>query len=84
MISVRNELVHFKSADYYRIIPPTDNELLKSRDPSIVLRKVSNSWPFQLLTLSFARYCCETATHTIEYVKAAFRDNVSSFPPEGT
>lgn len=45
LISIRNELVHFKSVEFFKIIPKkSEHLLLKNLNPKIELRDVSNSY----------------------------------------
>lgn len=68
-IKVRNELVHFKSVDFYQIIPMGDNDILKCLPKCIELRDVTNLWPLRLLTDSFARWGMELVEETVDYIK---------------
>jgi len=76
LISLRNELVHFKSTDYHRIIPPQEENILKGLDLTIKLRDVPNAWPFKLLTLSFAEWGIRTVEHTIVHVKEVYQKHM--------
>ena len=73
LIAIRNELVHFKSLAYYRVIPPQTDDILKDLDPTIELRNTTNSWPFKLLTKSFSEWCLCVTENTINYVKDGFQ-----------
>lgn len=71
-IRIRNELVHFKSAEYIQIIPPNKIEILEGLPNSIELRDVSNAWPFQLLNYSFAKWGIEVVENSINYIKERY------------
>ncbi|HDR8378448.1 TPA: tetratricopeptide repeat protein, partial [Bacillus cereus] len=74
LISIRNELVHFKSVEFFKIIPKkSEHLLLKNLNPKIELRDVSNSWPLRLLTLSFAEWCIDVVEQTINFVKESYQ-----------
>ena len=68
-----NELVHFKSIEYHRIIPPQKNDsVLKGLSPKVKLRDITNSWPLKLLNESFAQWSYDTVCCAISYIKKAY------------
>ncbi len=77
LILIRNELVHFKSTDYYRIIPPNDNyDILKGIPSKVKLRDISNAWPMRLLNKTFASWSYETINLSINFIKNEYNKNV--------
>ncbi|ACD22956.1 nucleic acid-binding protein [Clostridium botulinum] len=78
LISIRNELVHFKSVEYIKIIPPQkESGILKNLSSEVVLRDISNSWPLKLLNDSFARWSIKTIEQTINYIKSSYANCVN-------
>jgi len=77
MIEIRNELVHFKVADYERVVPPPKKQhpIMSGLPDSIEVSKVPHSWPIRLLTPSFAQWCVSTAESMIGYFKQSYRKN---------
>lgn len=73
-IKIRNELVHFKSVTFYRIIPAENNDILNSLPKEIELRDVMNAWPLKLLTDSFAGWGIRVVEETIDYIKETFNN----------
>lgn len=77
LIIIRNELVHFKSMEYYKIIPPNDNyDILKGLPSKVKLRDISNSWPLRLLNKTFAEWSYETINSAINYIKDTYYLNI--------
>jgi tetratricopeptide (TPR) repeat protein len=62
LIYIRNELVHFKVADYEPVVPPPQkpHAVMKRIPSSIQTRKIPHGWPARLLTPSFADWCVTT------------------------
>lgn len=78
LISIRNELVHFKSVEYSKIIPPQKEcKILKNLSNEVELRDVSNSWPFRILNESFAKWSIKTIEETIDYIKTLYINNIN-------
>lgn len=78
LISIRNELVHFKSVEYLKIIPPQEDcKILKNLSDEVELRDISNSWPFRILNKSFATWSIKTVEETIDYIKTLYIDNIN-------
>ncbi|WP_439873455.1 hypothetical protein ACSLGG_15545 [Bacillus mycoides] len=79
LISIRNELVHFKSQKYTKIIPSNNEEaILKKFPKEITLRDVNNSWPLKLLNASFANWCIGLSESIINFVKESYIDEMES------
>jgi uncharacterized protein YchJ len=73
LISIRNELVHFKSQKYTKIIPSNKEEpILKNLPKEIELREINNSWPLKLLNISFANWCINLSESIINFVKESY------------
>ena len=73
LISIRNELVHFKSQKFTKIIPSNNEEnILRNLPKEIELRKVNNSWPLKILNISFAKWCIELSESIINFVKVSY------------
>lgn len=73
-IKIRNELVHFKSVEFYLIIPAEKNDILDGLPKEIELRDVMNAWPLKLLTDSFAGWGIRLVEETIDYIKETFQN----------
>jgi tetratricopeptide (TPR) repeat protein len=75
LISIRNELVHFKSAEYEQVIPRPriDVALMRALPKAIQTRQVDRAWPYRLLTPSLAAWALQTARNTIEQFKLNYR-----------
>jgi hypothetical protein len=74
MITIRNELVHFKSAEYEQLLPEPrlDVEIMRQIPKEIQLRKAARAWPYRLLTHSFAIWALSCAESNIEMFKEAY------------
>jgi tetratricopeptide (TPR) repeat protein len=74
MISVRNELVHFKSAQYEQVVPTPklDVDVMRQIPKEIELRTAARAWPHRLLTPSFANWALNCSESTIELFKEAY------------
>lgn len=74
LVSTRNELVHFKAADFEQVSPAPKHahEILRRLPPDIQLRAVPHSWPARLLTASFAQWCIRTVDCLISSLKAGY------------
>lgn len=74
LISIRNELVHFKAADFEQVSPAPKHphDILRRLPPGIALRDIPHSWPAKLLTTSFARWTVSTVETVIESLKAGY------------
>jgi hypothetical protein len=73
LIYIRNEFIHFKLADYERVIPPSKpHPIFKKIPKSVKIREVQHAWPTKLLTPSFANWCVTTAESMIHYFKNQF------------
>jgi tetratricopeptide (TPR) repeat protein len=76
LVSIRNELVHFKAANFEQVSPAPNHlhEILRRLPPEVELRQVPHSWPARLLTASFARWCVETTDGVIDMLKAGYAE----------
>jgi tetratricopeptide (TPR) repeat protein len=74
LIHIRNELVHFKAEEYEQITPPskTPHKILRRVPATVALRDAPRSWPFRLLTPSFARWCVSTTELMIQEFKKSY------------
>jgi hypothetical protein len=74
LIHIRNELVHFKAEEYEQITPPskTPHEILRRVPAIVALRDAPRSWPFRLLTPSFAHWCVSTTELMIQEFKKSY------------
>ena len=74
LVSVRNELVHFKAANYEQVSPAPKHlhENLRRLPPEVELRDVPHSWPARLLTSSFAQWSVSTVEDLIDALKAGY------------
>lgn len=74
LISIRNELVHFKAEEYEQITPPSKaaHEILRRVPATVTLRDTPRSWPFRLLTPSFAQWCVSTTELMIQEFKKSY------------
>jgi len=75
MVGIRNELVHFKVADYEQVVPPPKkpHPIITGLPDSIEIKSAPHSWPIRLLTPSFATWCVKTAESLIIYFKQSYR-----------
>lgn len=75
LINIRNELIHFKIADFERIIPPpqqNSHDILKRVPEYVEIRDIPHSWPPRLLTPSFSNWCINVAESMIDYFKQTY------------
>lgn len=74
LVQIRNELVHFKTADYEQVSPAPNHphEILRKLPAEIELRNVPHSWSSRLLTPSFARWSVRTVDDLIHSLKSAY------------
>lgn len=77
LIFIRNELVHFKVADYEKIVPPPKNkhEIIKRIPDSVKIRDVQRAWPEKVLTPSLAQWSVKTSESMIKYLKVNYKKN---------
>lgn len=77
LVGIRNELVHFKAAEFEQVSPTPKHphEILRRLPAKVELRDVPHSWPARLLTASFARWSVETVEHVIEALKHGYAAN---------
>jgi len=76
LIDLRNELVHFKSAEYEQIAPTPrlDVDIMRRVPTSISVRPVQRAWPFRLLTPSLAAWAYQSAQSAILGFKTAYKN----------
>lgn len=74
LVQIRNELVHFKAADFEQVSPAPKHphEILRKLPAEVELRNVPHSWPARILTPSFARWCVNTVDNLINCLKLAY------------
>ena len=74
LIAIRNEFIHFKLSEYEQIIPaPIEiNKIIRKLPSSVKTRDVFHSWPFKILTPSFAKWSVEAAEEIIIYFKKQY------------
>jgi hypothetical protein len=77
LIYIRNELVHFKVADFEQVVPPPKkpSEIMRIIPQSIETRKIPHSWPMRVLTPAFAKWCVSVTENTIDYFKQSYYQN---------
>ncbi|HCJ6662282.1 TPA: SEC-C domain-containing protein [Citrobacter freundii] len=75
LIYIRNELVHFKAADYEQVVPPTKKKpSIYSKIPtSMTLRDGPHSWPFKIINADLAKWAVITAETLVEDLKKAYK-----------
>lgn len=74
LIYIRNELVHFKVADYEQVVPlpQKPHEIMKRIPPTVETRKIPHGWPARLLTPSFATWSVGVAESMIDHFKQGY------------
>ncbi|HEY0838239.1 MAG TPA: tetratricopeptide repeat protein [Azospirillum sp.] len=73
LVSIRNELVHFK-ADYELVEPrKTEHPLIKGLPDSIKVRNIPFSWPFRLLTKEAAEWGVGTVEKLFDDFRSCYR-----------
>jgi hypothetical protein len=77
LISLRNELVHFKSAEFEQVLPTPKrpSSLLRGLPQAVEIREVPRSWPYRILTASLAEWAVGISTRTIEHFRVNFANN---------
>lgn len=77
LIFIRNELVHFKVADYEKVVPPPKNshEIIRRMSGKIKIRDVQRAWPEKVLTPSLAQWSVKTSESMIKYLKVNYKKN---------
>ena len=77
LIELRNELVHFKSAEYEQVAPPQrrDVEIMRRIPRDISVRNLQRAWPYRLLTPSLAEWSLHSAQSAIVGFKGAYKEN---------
>jgi hypothetical protein len=76
LIDLRNELVHFKSAEHEQIAPrpKVDVDIMRRVPNTIKTRSAQRAWPYRLLTPSLAGWAHQTAQSAILGFKTAYKD----------
>lgn len=74
LVSIRNELVHFKAAEFEQVSPSPKHphEILRRLPSKVELREVPHSWPARLLTPSFARWSVKIVEQLINALKIGY------------
>lgn len=74
LVELRNELVHFKSAEYERIVPPPrrPHRMIERLAPSACVRPIAASWPERVLTPALAEWAVSTADQMMKSFRAAY------------
>jgi tetratricopeptide (TPR) repeat protein len=74
LIYIRNELVHFKVADYEQVVPlpKKPHEIMKRIPSTVETRKIPHGWPSRLLTPSFAAWSVSVAENMIDHFKQGY------------
>jgi len=76
LVQIRNELIHFKSAAYEKIIPKNnEHQMIKLVSGICKPRDVPRSWPFRILTPELARWAVATAEKMIDTFKIRYKTN---------
>jgi tetratricopeptide (TPR) repeat protein len=77
LIYIRNELVHFKAADYEQVVPPprAPHEVMRRVPAEVQTRQIPHGWPMRLLTPSFAEWCVSVTEKIIDYFKQSYSAN---------
>ena len=80
LIYIRNELVHFKVADYEQVVPlpKKPHEITKRIPATVEIRKIPHSWPSRVLTASLADWCVDVSEKMIDYFKQGYLQNRTS------
>lgn len=74
LVSIRNELVHFKATEFEQVSPAPKHlhEILRRLPPEVELCDVPHSWPARLLSASFARWSVATVDTLIAALKEGY------------
>jgi tetratricopeptide (TPR) repeat protein len=80
LIYIRNELVHFKAAEYEQVVPPLrkPHDIIQHLPKTVEIRDIPHGWPARVLTPSFADWCVNVAESMIQYFRESYwRERVS-------
>lgn len=74
LIYIRNELVHFKVADYEQVVPPAKrpHDIMRRVPESVETRKIPHGWPARVLTPSFAKWCVNVSESMVKYFRQSY------------
>lgn len=74
LIYIRNELVHFKAAEYEQVVPPLKkpHDIIQRLPKTVETRDIPHSWPARVLTPSFADWCVNVAKFMIQYFRESY------------
>ena len=74
LVEIRNELIHFKAAEYERIIPPPHepHTMIQRMPPSVTPPPIAASWANRLLTPPLAEWAVQVADSLISHFRLAY------------
>lgn len=74
IVYIRNELIHFKVADYEQVVPPPKKpyDIMRRVPESVKTRKIPHGWPARLLTPSFANWYVNVVESMIGYFRRSY------------
>ncbi len=77
IIYLRNELVHFKVADYEQVVPsPKEtHEILKRIPLKVKTRQIPHAWPMRVLTPDVAHWCITIVEQMISLLRDGYARN---------
>ena len=77
LVYIRNELVHFKVADYEQVVPSpqSPHPIMKRIPPSVTSRSIPHAWPARVLTPSFAEWCVTVADRMMAHFREGYAAN---------
>lgn len=80
LIYIRNELVHFKAAEYEQVVPPLrkPHDIIQRLPKTVETRDIPHGWSVRVLTPSFADWCVNVAKSMIQYFRESYwRERIS-------
>jgi tetratricopeptide (TPR) repeat protein len=79
LVEFRNELVHFKSAEYEQIVPPPTqaHRMVQRLPPSVSPRPIVAGWPSRVLTPELGDWAVGVADRMIRHFRSAYRQTRS-------
>jgi hypothetical protein len=74
LLDIRNELVHFKSAEYEQLIPASKkpHRVIRRLPAGVTPRAIQEPWPMRILTPDLAKWAVDTAQGMIDYFRGTF------------
>jgi tetratricopeptide (TPR) repeat protein len=74
LVDIRNELIHFKAAEYEQVIPPPrePHRMIQRMPPGVSPRPIAASWANRLLTPALADWAVSVADSLIRYFRTAY------------